>query len=798
LGRRTSFDTIVKKKPTKSPARTGVELQASAVDSVPLGIAKADRQGAITYANREMLRISGLDDWRGHRIQDVFFGKNLRTVLGHLDARFQRPTGGQYEVDLTRQDGVKVPVSITAFPETDASGRVTTAVAIIRDLTIDKAERRMYQALQEETKSASMLHAIANELQVLIPYDRLTIIRLNDERTHLRTIFSCSRSGPEPEYAFRWWRVPRSVEPLLHNRSTLIINDLPRWYRHPSRISLLRDPAIKAHLKEGFRACLSYPITQHGVRAANVTLHRKKGKPFSDEDKRLIDALPIAEAVNLALRSETEGNLNFLIQLMKHISSAYESTAQVAQTIVDKIYDHYGWDYVSIFQVLERRREIKLIAQRARKPALLAAPHYTLKIDEGIVGHVFRTKEAVNIGHLSSSPQFRHIFVRRENMKTSSDLCVPIGKRAHWLLSIEDKRRNAFSRQEKKDLEAIAAELSALLDRSIEYRYRSAIFNRANDAIILTDDEGTIVEVNDATLSLLRRDSKTIAGRPISAFIKDDDLAASIMRGPAFANHEVVMRRTADDEVRVLLSAAALPSDIGGRVFVATDMTLATRVEQLELAQDLYREVTAQVKTPMSLAMAWLRRQSLRGNGSDLSTKIHQQLQKVELILDRMMLYERGESDDVRHDVLMQVDGLIQSVLLELPESERACISAELSDSGANVRGDAYELRYCLQTVLSYLLRLVPVDGRIELEVGSVDGIVNIGISGPASREVPNTDYSEAARRGQLMTEIALGRRTLETLVKRNHGHFEGDEQEAGERVQFRLSFPVATREAIK
>lgn len=801
---------------TKVKVRTpplAIELQPSAVDMVPLGIVKCDRSGMFTYANRALLQIAGVDDWRGLGVHDVFRRSSLAKVRRALASRFEQHSGSEYEVVLTRQDGTTVPVSITGFPETNAKGTVIGTAALVRDLTVETVQRKILEAVQREGESGAILEVIANELQHLVPYDRLDVILVNQDRTYLRSIFSRSEGTDDPPRNFRWWRIPKAVAPLLRSKDTLLIPDLAKWYAaSPARRGLLRDPAVKDFLARGFVSCLSYPIFRQGHRVASVGLYRKEGKPFTSQDKRIVNALPLADAVGMALRHESEGTLHFLVELMQHIATAYDSPREVAQTIVNKIFKHYGWDYVSIFQVYEHCGEIRLVAQQAKDEHLLAPRDSKLRIDEGVLGYVFRTKIPVNIGDLPRSSEFKKIYVRRANIVTRSELCVPIGAKGHWILNIEDRRQNAFVESEKKDLQTIATELSALLDRSVEYRYRSAIFSRANDAIIMTDNGGTIVEVNDATSVLLRQPKADFVGRRIDAFIADAQIARSIVDEPSFANHPVVLRRHSadrthaartarggqdataasdDTSVRVLLSAAALPDDVGGRVYVATDMTLLARVEQLEFAQGVYREVTAQIKTPMSLAIAWLRRHAAKAGADDLPIKVLQQLQKVELTLDRMMLFERGEQDDIRHEVPLQIDSLVKGVLQEIPATERRYINEDVRGGETVVRADPYELRYSLMTMLSYLLRVVPETGVVELSTRAHDSEVEITVEGQSPHGDGGNGYAAACRYSQAMSEISFGRDTLRALIERNRGRFRVSELEHADRVAFRMEFPA-------
>jgi PAS domain S-box-containing protein len=777
-----------------------VALPAHAVDMVPLGIVKIDHEGRFTYANRTMLQIAGLEDWRGRTLADVFRGKNLETVRDQLKSRFERQSANEYTVDLTHVTGKEIPLSITAFPETNERDDVVGALALVRDLTVERAQQQMYKLVEQESENDKLLDAIANTLRPLIPFDRLQVIRFNKERSHLRTIYPRLLEAGASARTHRWWQIPDPVKYLLKNTAPLIINDLPVWYRNPERRFMLGNPAVRQFLAEGFVATMSLPVGQNNEQVASIVLSRKQGSPFTDQEREIADALPLTEAVSVALRNETEGNLTFLLELMKDISSAYGSVRTVAQSIVEKISEHYGWDYVSIYQVYEKRGkagEIHLIAQKARRPELLSNRE-SFHLTEGIVGYVFHEKKGVNIGDLWNDKKFKPIAIRHRNVITKSQVCVPVGPDSRWLLNVEDKLTNAFAREEMRDLEAIAAGLSALLKRTLEFHYRSAIFSRANDAILLVDERGMILEVNAATETLLRIPKSQIENQPVEEFFVDAEDAKALMIGASFENDEVRMRvGTLDgsqrDEVKVLLSVALLPEETGGKIFVASDMTQVQRVAQLELAQDLYKEVTGQVKTPMSLGLSWLRRHADRNElgPDDVTRKVIQQLQKAELTLDRLMLTEPGGANEVRHEVPISIDDLVEGIKLDMPAADREAVVIDGGAEGAYVRGDAYELRYCLQTVLSYLLRNAAEVDRIVLNVRRAGNEVELVARGRAGARGVAADLDAACRSGQVRAEMSLGSETLARLARRNRGQYTAAVSPNEDRVSFSFTFPV-------
>ena len=97
-------------------------LTREQLHGLPWAIVKTNREGVVTYGNRKMCEIAGLDIIEGRNIGDLFDRENLAIVRERLESRF-RGVAEEYEVDLTRPgDGVQVPIRVSAMPETDERG----------------------------------------------------------------------------------------------------------------------------------------------------------------------------------------------------------------------------------------------------------------------------------------------------------------------------------------------------------------------------------------------------------------------------------------------------------------------------------------------------------------------------------------------------------------------------------------------------------------------------------------------------------------------------------------------------
>jgi PAS domain S-box-containing protein len=125
-------------------------------DRALLGIAKVNRKGEILFANRSLLQMLNTQEYQGVNVFDLLPDEASRQwVASQLESRSGWKSD-EYPLDLLRfGDHETVPVMVSAFPETDLSGkRAVGSFAIIRSVM---AQRMRH--LIESHHSAKPLNA---------------------------------------------------------------------------------------------------------------------------------------------------------------------------------------------------------------------------------------------------------------------------------------------------------------------------------------------------------------------------------------------------------------------------------------------------------------------------------------------------------------------------------------------------------------------------------------------------------------------------------------------------------------
>ncbi len=754
-----------------------VTMPSDALDCLPSGVLKINKSGDITYANDAFLKIAGISSLDDMNIKTILPDKeNYAIVSEHMKRRYSEMIGEEYEVVITRQiDGRKVHVNVLALPELNGDGQIVGSLALIRDLTtehISNTAQNIHRHIATERDWRKMLEGTAEEIKKLVSYEWFNVSLYSGDRRHTRELFSYPVDERHP-WTTRWFEMPTIARRFIESKDPIIIGDLEAFLDQPEWQDVKNQPATKQFLQLGFHSCLWYPVLHGNKIVAAIALYTRSVNEYRNEDLNILATLPVSKATSMALYYLERRDLEFRLSLMKDISSASRDGRYVGDIIVEKIAEHYEWENVSVFRIDENQQKLRLLSQKAALDEYLIDPDYAQDLDTGIISHVYKTGEAVNIGNVKTSAQFKDLFVRAYS-PTVSELCIPIkidGK-VVALLNSEDSRENAFSEEEKQALIEIMNELGAFLERLRLYEVLEATLKSARDIVIVTDSHGVIKQANPAAYKLLKYAAGELIGTHLGDHIESRDLAGFLISGRELESKEVKVLRKNGESTKILLSSSTLPDDIGGKVYAGIDLSVRRSSERIELLKDLFHEIGIQTQSPISLISGWLHSLHKSAHGDELKTieKALHQLRKLEISFDRLMLFERKGSSIPSNPVHLITNDIVEGILGNLPERDTKRIKFSCVSPSPAVRGDLFQFSFCIESILSYLLRFADEDESISITIDSDGEIVTTLISGKAP-EITGEDahaYADKAWIVRTVTEMRLGEKMLRSLIEDN------------------------------
>ena len=758
-------------------------------DHMPLGVVRIDTGRKITYANPTMTELWGRQPLIGADFMTFATEPKDKTRLRReLRRRFKDLEGSQYEIVLTRPgDGHRIPVAISAAPEFGDNGELLGSIAFIRDLSFEKANCAIHQAIEGETTPCAILKTCAAVLRDLIPHDCFRVTIVSHNRKHLRTIFE------EPALTIdhnnlKWWPMPPVVLEFLSRKCVHDLN-LTAWFARPEVRKLVRrDDATKGYKKLGFRHVLVRPVLSEGKVVAFAALDTRHRSGFSEAQLKLCDQLPIADAVLRAMQIERQQELEFSIHLIREMGKVADDLFKVGEVLVNELQRHYKWEHVSLLKIDEDAGLFRLLAQ-APDGTMKLPEEFTQPLNEGFLGRCYDSGVAVNEGNIDD-PSVQH--VHRGDIKgAKSEMCIPVpGRKLRWILNVEASMQNAFADEEQAGVEFLLQETGFILERTALLELKSSILTSIKDAVLQTNSRGVISEANAAAGELLGAETAALVDRNLAEFIVGDDMAKTVLTAQAFPRTEVELKGVGGTSFPALLSGAHLPHR-GGKIFIASDRTFQKRVEQTELLKEVFLRVAMETRAPLALVSTWLRRAAaLPVNITELVEKSMRQLKKMDVTLERVIRVASTVESSQTECASVDIRALVEELLDQLPKADADIVEPHFDRDLGLVSADRRDLQFCINNVVGVLLRSraqqdrVVVAARNEPDYVALEFKVRPLAGAPASQSTPPPDEKRA-----LPTEMAYGVDVLRSTLEKMGGTLETDDTL---QTSFAIRLPIA------
>ncbi|WP_315703051.1 MULTISPECIES: PAS domain S-box protein [unclassified Bradyrhizobium] len=763
-----------------------IGLNREQLEGLPWGVVKVNSDGVFTYGNRAMCEIVGAVTIEGKRLADFFYDDDLAVVREHLESRFSRRISEEYEVRATRlTDGFRVPIRCSAMPDINDNGEVVGAIAIVRDLLTEDVSGEIYKAMEDLDDSHAILRAVAKQCERIVSFDFFSVSLYSDDGEHSWTFYLY----PEDlRLEVRWRAISAYGKTLAEAKNVVSVADFKEWLARPEAQPYWDDPDSQRFLRMGLNSILSLPVISGNRVVARVGFGRKQEKgSFNKSDEERVARLPLAGAVRMALHYHERDELRFRLKLITRIALS-RNTEFIGKTVVEEVSDHYKWENVSIFRPDEKDGQFQLVGQKAKESFMLPKDWHHA-IGKGITGLVYRTRKALNVSDVAA-PEFKGVYLSG-CAESRSELCIPIlvNGRVFWVLNVEASQLNAFAKEEQRALENMLGEVAVVLELVSQTQVFSQLLKLSKDSVIQTDYRDTIVQTNPATEELLGYSEDEMKGTALVDYFKDKAQAGRVqeaMREAKYAPNDEVRLICKDGlEASLLLSGTSLPPETGRNIYVCNDLSTRKRMETLEILGQMYNEIASQIKTPLSLAFAWLDRaletEMPPRDIADLLEKTVKQLHKVDLTFERMLFYERQASIIPAKPSLFDIPILVQDILQEMPETSR--IEVTPGTNLPSVSGDVFQIGFCLESILAYFERFVSEDGKITVDISYRDGQVVTVVRGCAPQVTGGTitKYTEERWAIGAITEMALGERMIRSFIEQNHaGEFKTRRGEGG------------------
>ncbi len=254
----------------------------------------------------------------------------------------------------------------------------------------------------------------------------------------------------------------------------------------------------------------------------------------------------------------------------------------------------------------------------------------TLRIGEGIAGHVARSGDIAIVGEARGDNRFTSRIDAHIGFSTQNILCVPLRVRERILGVIEVVNREngaPFTSADAEMLQAVANQAAIALDNArlydrLEQRVEQSqgalavanqqlqadknllqtVLHSMTDGVVVTDSSGRIQLLNPSAGELVPELSDGAVGKSLARAVEDFPLAASPSATKNQAHEPLTLERGHADAPRYIeVSNAPLKTpdgELAGMVTVFADVTQRRHIEQAK--SDFVSFVAHEMRSPLT------------------------------------------------------------------------------------------------------------------------------------------------------------------------------------------------------
>ncbi|MBG6082758.1 PAS domain S-box protein [Rubrivivax gelatinosus] len=751
-----------------------LRLRAGALDDLPLGVLRLGLDGRIRYVNRAAARLAGPEMQPGATLRAMpFEAESVARLDDEIRRRHRAQRASAYPLALNRPDrgpGVRVHLQVVGLPEYDAEGRLAGSLGFIEDRTLELAALAIHEAIGAADDCEQLLDSLAGQLDEVMHFDAMLVSMISEDRSAVRLLHS--RPAMAVSHAWGWWPMPEMVRADLDELDGTRVDTVAELFAREPYAGLARhDVATRDFIDAGWRHMLRRPVFRDGALAAILTLLRREDRPFDDDDAERATQLPIVEAVNVALALDRQRALEFELELIGSMGQAAGNLSDVACVLVDGLRRTRGWDHVSLFRVDHDERVASLVHQSAA-PGSELPDGYRQALASGVLGEVALSGRALRLGDVRTSACYTAGVAG-----TVSEMCLPVpGQPVRWLLNLESSKSNAFAAAEQASIERTLKVAGLILDRSWALEFNTALLDAVADAVIQTTARGEIQAVNPACEALTGLPREALLGRQFAELLSapgheadPPGYAERLVEMPRLLSSEVELRARDGTQVPVLLSGASLPPQIGGKVYVASDLRFRREAQRMDSLRHVYSQVANEIRVPLSLASTYLRGHTGGGdNGTDVLDKALRQLLRADLSLERVARLASTPEDGELPLRVVSLDQLAAQLHDDLPRRQQKTVDLLPDPLAPPVLAAPPELAFCASSLLAFLLRMRAQDDRIRIRVDGGHALPRLCFELADERGDPSPTRLEP--RSDEEREFALAEGVLRTLMRRMRG----------------------------
>jgi signal transduction histidine kinase len=430
-----------------------------------------------------------------------------------------------------------------------------------------------------------------------------------------------------------------------------------------------------------------------------------------------------------------------------------------------------------------------------------------IRLEEGIAGWVARNKSPLIVNDVRANPLYQSAIDGQTGLLTNSVNCVPLERRGEVLGVIEaiNHPRGVFTETDQQVLSsvaswaAIAVDNARLFQRVTEERSRlETTLVETVDSVVLTDNMGRIILVNQAAGQAFHINPERAEGRPAS------DVFTGHILGDLLMDQEInlpISQEITTPTDRILSVTISEITDVG-RVAVMQDITALKQIDNMR--SQLLGTAAHDLKNPLNA----IRLGADLLHDAPLSDRQHKALSMMRRATESMTNLITALLETIRVESTTSVifdpcdiDELISYAIEDIrPISEAKDHTIEYvpPEESLIIMGDPSRLNSVMNNLLSNAVKFTKEGGHISVGVSWDDDQVTISVSdnGPGIPEDEIQRVFDYLFRGRINVEdpdnpiegTGLGLALTKTVVEQHGGRiWVNSEENQGSTFHFSL-----------